>query len=363
MSTNDCLKFSETLWHRAMLPAGCSMQEAIHNLNLVGIKIVLIVDHAGVLEGTLSDGDIRRGLLRGHDLTSPVTSLVQRNALVVQPGIAREAILQLMLANKVQQIPVVDKQRRVVGLHLWDELQGTPERVNKMIIMAGGKGVRLRPHTENCPKPMLPLGGKPMLEHIIERAKSEGFKHFVLAVHYLGHMIEDHFGNGAHLGVQINYVRELNPLGTAGALNLLAPRPEMPFVVTNGDVLTDIHYGDLLDFHLRLGAAATMAVRLHEWQHPYGVVQTSGLDIVGFEEKPVTRSHINAGVYVLNPDALSVLTKDEQCDMPTLFERLQVKLQRTVAYPMHEPWLDVGRSEDLVIANKLIEAGNTDKDL
>ncbi|MFW5394289.1 MAG: nucleotidyltransferase-like protein [Candidatus Accumulibacter regalis] len=191
-----------------------------------------------------------------------------------------------------------------------------------------------------------------MLEHIIERAKLEGFSHFVLAIRYLGHMIEDHFGNGARLQVKIDYLREQAPLGTAGALGLLDPRPDAPFVVTNGDVLTDIHYGELLDFHVRHTAVATMAVRVHEWQHPFGVVQINGVDIVGFEEKPVARSHINAGVYALDPDALNVLDRDAPCDMPTLFERLQAGARRTVAYPMHEPWLDVGRPEDLQQANE-----------
>jgi len=190
-----------------------------------------------------------------------------------------------------------------------------------------------------------------MLEHIIERAKLEGFSHFVLAIHYLGYMIEEYFGDGDHLDIRIDYLREQSPLGTAGALGLLNPRPYAPFVVTNGDVITDIRYGELLDFHVRHAATATMAVRVHEWQHPFGVVQTQGVDIVGFEEKPIARSHINAGVYVLEPDALSVLSADTHCDMPTLFERLQAQAKRTVVYPMHEPWLDVGRPDDLIIAN------------
>jgi len=198
---------------------------------------------------------------------------------------------------------------------------------------------------------MLPVAGKPMLEHIIERAKLEGFNQFVLAIHYLGHMIEEHFGNGNRLGIQINYLKEKSPLGTAGALALLNPLPDEPFVVTNGDVVTDIRYGELLDFHIRHSAAATMAVRVHEWQHPFGVVQTNGVEIIGFEEKPIAKSHINAGVYALNPMTMSELSKDERCDMPTLFRRLQEKQIRTVAYPMHEPWLDVGRPEDLSLAN------------
>jgi NDP-sugar pyrophosphorylase family protein len=255
-----------------------------------------------------------------------------------------------MHANRIHQLPVVDEKRRVVGLHLLDELLAPRQRENLMVIMAGGQGTRLRPHTENCPKPMLPVGGKPMLEHIIERAVGEGFGRFVIAIHYLGRMIEEYFGDGSRCGVRIDYLREESPLGTAGAIGLLDPRPDLPFVVSNGDVLTDIRYGELLDFHCGHTAAATMAVRLHEWQHPFGVVRTQGVDIVGFEEKPITRSHINAGVYVLDPKALNLLQRGEHCDMPTLFARLQEGAARTIVYPMHEPWLDVGRDDDLKLA-------------
>jgi dTDP-glucose pyrophosphorylase len=342
---------AEERWRRAILPVHSTIEQVIRNLDQVAIKIVLVVNERGELEGTISDGDVRRGLLKGLDLASPITNVVHRNALVVPPEMGRETVMQLMVANKIQQIPVVNEQHHVVGLHLWDEITTPLARSNLMVIMAGGMGTRLRPQTESCPKPLLPVAGKPMLEHIIERAKQEGFNNFVIAIHYLGYMIEDHFGNGERLGVRIDYLREQSPLGTAGALGLLNPRPQAPFVVTNGDVLTDIRYGELLDFHVRYNAVATMAVRVHEWQHPYGVVQTQGVDIVGLEEKPVARSRINAGVYALTPDALSVLSAEAHCDMPTLFARLKEKAARTVAYPMHEPWLDVGRPDDLQSAN------------
>lgn len=324
-----------------------TMQQAIRNLDQVAIKIIMVVNEEGQLQGTISDGDIRRGLLKGLDLNSPISSIVHRSAFVVPPEMRRETVTQLMVANKIQQIPVVDEHRHLVGLHLWDEIISPPTRPNLMVIMAGGKGTRLRPYTENCPKPLVELAGKPMLEHIIERAKLQGFSRFVIAIHYLGEMIEDHFGNGERLNIQIDYLREQSPLGTAGALGLLKPWPTEPFVVTNGDVITEIQYGELLDFHDRQAADATMAVRIHEWRHPFGVVQTKGVQIIGFEEKPVARSHINAGVYALSPSALNALGEDEHCDMPTLFERLQEKSKRTVAYPMHEPWLDVGRPNDL----------------
>lgn len=342
------------VWRKAILRETADIRDLIGCLDQVGIKIVLVVDASGKLVGTISDGDIRRALLRGLEMGSPITTVIHRNPFVVPPDMTRETIVQLMLANKIQQIPVVDEHRHVVGLHLWDQITTTQARPNIMVIMAGGKGTRLRPYTEHCPKPMLPVGDKPMLEHIIDRAMSQGFNHFILAIHYLGHLVEDYFGDGSKMNARIEYIREETPLGTAGALGLLTCLPNAPFVVTNGDVLTDINYADLLDFHIRQHATATMAVRTHEWQHPFGVVQTKGLDIIGFEEKPVARTHINAGVYVLSPVALNELNVNEHCDMPTLFERLQVSSQRTVAYPMHEPWLDVGRMEDFQTAQDLV---------
>jgi NDP-sugar pyrophosphorylase family protein len=306
-----------------------------------------VVSPEGSLVGTITDGDIRRGLLRGLDVSSDIDSVIFREAMVVPPQLGRDSVLALMQANQISALPVVDESRQVIGLHVLNQLLAPAERPNVMVIMAGGRGTRLRPETENCPKPLLPVAGRPMLEHILDRARAEGFRRFILALHYLGDMIEGHFGDGSRWNVEIEYVREDAPLGTAGALGLLRPRPESAFIVTNGDVLTDIHYGELLDFHCRHGAAATLAVRLYEWQHPYGVVHTRGVDIVGFEEKPVARSHVNAGIYALQPAVLDHLAAGEPCDMTTLFFRLQERGQRTIVYPMHEPWLDVGLPGDL----------------
>ena len=341
---------SESAWRKALLPANSTIEQAIRNLDESHAQIALVVSEDGIFLGTITDGDIRRGLLRGLDLKSPIETIIHRHALMVPPQMARNAIMHFMQMNKIRQLPAVDTAGRVVGLHTWDDIAVPSARPNLMVIMAGGLGTRLRPSTENCPKPLLPVAGKPMLEHIIERARAEGFQHFLLAVHYLGHMIEEYFGDGSHWKVQIDYLREESPLGTAGAIGLLNPRPETPFLVSNGDVLTDIHYGEMLDFHGRNGASATMAVRLHEWKHPFGVVRTKGIDIIGFEEKPVARSYINAGIYVLEPDALGSLCAGEHCDMPTLFGRLQERNRRTIVYPMHEPWLDVGRVDDLELA-------------
>jgi len=341
------MKTGETSWRKATLPLHSTLGDVIRSMNLSALRIVLVVSPNGVLEGTISDGDIRSGLLGGLTLASPIETVIHRNARVVTSDVSSDTVIQLMVANKLQQIPVVDEQQRVIGLHIWDEVAITPLRANKIVVMAGGRGTRLRPITDNCPKPMVTVAGKPILEHIVERAKREGFKEFVLAIHYLGHIIEEHFGDGSQFGVHIEYLHEDSPLGTAGALSLLQPRPDSHLIVANGDVVTDIRYGDLLDFHLHYGASATMAVRTHEWQHPFGVVRTDGVDISGFEEKPITRSHINAGVYALSPFTLEKLEPNTPCDMPALFERLRASGMRTVAYPMHEPWLDVGRPDDL----------------
>ena len=340
-------------WFRAVLPVNSTIQQAIHVLNEVGIKLVLITDVAGILVGTISDGDIRRGLLRGLELNSSIESIVHEDALVVPSDLERELVVRLMTANQIQQIPIVDEKMRVIGIHLWDQISEQPARANIMVIMAGGQGTRLYPQTENCPKPLLPIAGKPILEHIINRAKAEGFNHFILAIYHLGHMIEEYFGNGEGLGIKIEYLRENTPLGTAGALTLLDPLPDLPFVITNGDVLTDIRYGELLDFHIKHKAIATMAVRMHEWQNPFGVVQTKGIEITEYEEKPFFRSQINAGVYALNPEAVNLLIKAQPCDMPTLFNSIRGENMRVIAYPVHEEWLDIGLPDELDKAVRL----------
>ena len=341
----------EKTWHDATMPSKSTIFEAIHNLNQSSIKIILVIAETGALEGTISDGDIRRGLLRGLNLESPISEIINTNALLAPPDLGRELVLQLMLANKIQQIPIVDNNRKLIGLHLWDDISAPIIRPNLMVIMAGGRGTRLHPYTENCPKPLLMVSGKPMLEHIINRAKLEGFVRFNIAINYLGKMIKEYFGDGSQLGVQIEYLEEDSPLGTAGALSLLKQIPESPFIVSNGDIISDIRYGELLDFHCNHKSIATMAIRIHEWQNPFGIVNIQGMEIVSLEEKPIIRNNINAGVYALDPSALNALPTNSHCDMPTLFQHLHSQSSKTIAYPMHESWIDVGRPDDLNRAN------------
>lgn len=343
------------IWLETCLPYESNLQQAISNLDRVALKIILVVNASGVLEGTISDGDIRRGFLKGLNLDSPISQVIHRKPFVVFPGLSRDKVLRLMTENQVQQIPIVNSEQKVVGLHLWDKVNQPAKRENKIVIMAGGMGKRLLPYTQDCPKPLVKVAGRPIIEHIIERAKDDGFEHFFISIFHLGHMIEQHLGDGRNFGVNIEYLREDKPLGTAGALSLMKPKPELPFVITNGDVITDISYSQLLDFHVQHGASATMAVRSHEWQNPFGVVETSGLEIIDIIEKPIRRSHINAGIYALEPDVMDLLVAGERLDMPGMFYKIMDRSGRAFAYPMHEQWLDVGQPDDLALAENLIE--------
>jgi dTDP-glucose pyrophosphorylase len=337
-------------WRASTLLMGASIEEAILLLNDVGLRIVLVIDSEDKLIGTISDGDIRRGLLKSLGLKDPIDSIVNFNPQVVTNDLPRQTIINLMIHNKFQQIPIVDVQNKLLGLHMWDELSTPFKRPNSMIIMAGGKGARLHPLTSDVPKPMLPIRGKPILEHIIERAKTEGFVNFILAIHHLGHVVEKHFGDGSKLGVNIEYLREDYPLGTAGALTLLNPSPSAPIIVTNGDLITDVHYGELLDYHIQNNAIATMAVGLQEWQNPFGVVEITGNEIISYKEKPISQNFINAGVYVLEPIVIKFLPRLTASDMPAIFETAIKNQMKVIAYPIHESWTDVGRPDDLIAA-------------
>jgi NDP-sugar pyrophosphorylase family protein len=224
-----------------------------------------------------------------------------------------------------------------------------------MVIMAGGRGTRLHPYTENCPKPLLEVNGKPILTHIIEGAKNEGISNFLISINYLGEMIQDFFKDGTELGVNIDYIREENPLGTAGALGLIEKRPDQTFLVTNGDLLVDIRYSELIEFHENQDAMGTMAIRAHEWQNPFGVVKTDGIFITDYFEKPKIQSYINAGVYVLDPKVLNKIEPGVRIDMPEIFERMLNANERVIAYPLHEPWRDIGRVDDLKEANAITD--------
>ena len=340
------------LWRDSIVKINTPIKIAIERLNKVGIKIALVLDENFRLLGTISDGDFRRGMLSGLTLEDTVEKIMNKNPRTVNEGTSRLEILKLMNDTKILQIPIVDRNNFVIGLHLWDDISIQAKYSNIMVIMAGGKGSRLHPQTENRPKPMLLVAGIPILEHIIKRARSQGFNHFIIAINYLGQIIEDYFKNGHKFGVKIEYLHEDVPLGTAGALSLLSHKPERAFIVTNGDVITDINYSDFLEYHTVQNAAATVAVHTHEFQIPYGVVQINGLEVESYEEKPIVSSLINAGVYALDPDILDLITEPKFRDMPELLDISRELKKKVIVYPLHESWIDIGRPIDLEIANK-----------
>ncbi|MDC1510700.1 nucleotidyltransferase family protein [Gammaproteobacteria bacterium] len=341
-------------WRAMALPLGSTIQQAVCNLEASSRQIVLVVSETEKLIGTLTDGDIRRAFLKGFNLESVIDDIIKRDPKTVPSELSLDMVLDLMLVSRIHQLPIVDNEGKVLGLHLWDEILVPKKIKNTLVIMAGGKGKRLRPYTGSCPKPMLEVDGKPLLEHIILKACNGGIINFVISLGYLGHIIEEYFGDGSELGVSIQYLREEQPLGTAGCLSLLPELPKLPVVVTNGDVLTDVNYLNLLDFHSRHSAQATMVVRQQEMQNQFGVVQIKGVEIQSFEEKPIYRCHINAGIYVLEPSVLEQLKHQQYCDMPDLFQLSKQNGARVIAYPIYEPWLDVGRPEDLDTARNLI---------
>lgn len=345
------------LWRKSVLPIDASVKEVIQKLQDTSLKIVLILDLKNRFLGTITDGDVRRGLLRGIDINSKIDNLINKNPFVVPANVKKDTVLNLMQMNKIQQIPILDDRGDLIGLHVWDELVDPVERSNLFIIMAGGRGTRLKPFTDNCPKPMLRVHDKPILEHIIYRAKNYGYRNFLISINYLGDLIEKYFGDGSQLGVSIKYLREAKHLGTAGSLSLIRSQNEKDIIVINGDSITDIDFNQMLNFHNEHKAAVTMAVRTHEWQNPYGVVKTQGVDIKEILEKPLNRSLINAGCYVLQPSVLKKLEQNVYIDMTTLINKLVQTGVKSVAFPIHESWIDIGTPEDLVGINRIKTEG------
>lgn len=337
---------------KIQLTPSTSVLEAMKVIDQGAAQIALVVDEEQRLLGTLTDGDIRRGLLHGQTLEAPAEQSMNRKFRFVRSSEDRASVLEMMRSEVLRHIPVLDEEGRVVELLLLQELLNSKQFSNAVVIMAGGKGTRLRPHTEHCPKPMLPVGDQPMLEILLEQCIASGFRTFYFSVNYLKEQIIEHFGDGMRWGVSINYLVENEPLGTAGSLQLLPDSVNEPFLVLNGDVLTRLDPSQLLHFHTEHQAKATLCVREHQLTVPFGVVQTMGVELAGFEEKPTYRNQVNAGVYVVDPQLLPLLPPHRFTDMPTLLLAAQHAGHRVAVCPIHEYWLDVGRPEALQKAHR-----------
>jgi dTDP-glucose pyrophosphorylase len=332
-------------WKDALVAPSASIRETLQRIDGSSLQIALIVDATGKLLGTVTDGDVRRGLLRGVSLDDPASAVLNPSPTVAREGDDRDAILALMRRRQIHQVPVLDGQGRIVDLQVLDRLIGTT-RDNWVVLMAGGRGERLRPYTDETPKPLLQVGAKPILDTILENLVSQGFRRIYLSVNYLAEQIEARFGDGRKWGAEIRYLRESAPLGTAGALSLLPEAPRHPLVVMNADLVTSVGFGHLLDFHFAHRALATMAVREYDFQVPFGVVQVENERIVEIQEKPTHRFFVNAGIYVLDPAALEFIPREKFFDMPEMFNAMIAGGAKTAVFPIREYWLDIGRHDD-----------------
>ncbi len=323
------------------------IQNALRSLESSISKIVLIVDGDRRLLGTVTDGDIRRGILRGVPLDAAVENIMNREPVTATVGDDSHHMMQVMHRGGYRQIPLVDGDGRIVGVESLDHLLELRERDNWVVIMAGGFGKRLQPLTDNSVKPMLKIGRKPILETIVENFADSGFHRFLIAVHYRADDIIEHFGDGSRFGVEIEYISEQEPMGTAGALRLLPERPSEPLLVMNGDILTKVNFGQLLDFHKDYGASATMCVRDYDLRVPFGVVEVEEHRFRGITEKPVQKFFVNAGIYALEPETLDFIPAQGRLDMPDLFASLQEAERQVTVFPIREYWMDIGQHDDL----------------
>lgn len=322
-----------------------SILKALELLDETALQILLVVDDNYRLIGAITDGDVRRGVLKGIKFEEPVNKIMNKTPIAVDEKTTRSQALSIMSKRHIHQLPVVDKDKVLIGLHLDNSLIGT-RLDNEIILMAGGFGKRLNELTENCPKPLLKIGSKPILETIIESFIEAGFYRFTISLGYLAHMITDYFGDGSKWGVEIKYIHETEPLGTAGALSLLEKRPEKPFLIMNGDLLTRVDFKSLLNFHREHKSPATMCVRGFEHNIPYGVVKINEHEITALEEKPIQSVLVNAGIYVLEPECLDYIPKNQFFNMTSLFEKLIAENKKPAAFPIHEYWIDIGQPEE-----------------
>ncbi|AYC28957.1 nucleotidyltransferase family protein [Paenisporosarcina cavernae] len=343
-------------WHDIKVLKESTLLQTMEIIDKSTLQFAVVVDENDHLLGTVTDGDIRRSFLKGHSKDVTITFVMNTNPTVFKVGHPRSFYIKFMKQKQLKQLPLVTDDNKIIDVLFIDKIDSGYE--NSVVLMAGGLGTRLRPLTNDIPKPMLKVGGKPILETIIDGFKQYGYTHFHLSVNYKKDVIKNYFQNGEAFDVSISYVEESNRLGTAGALSLLPEKPKTPIFVMNGDLLTQLNFEQLMHFHIENDSIATMCVREFEYQIPYGVIETDGDDLVSIKEKPVHKSFVNAGIYVLNPEALDYIPENEFYDMPELFQKLLNLGRKTSVFPIREYWLDIGRMDDFEKANTEYEEKN-----
>jgi len=334
-----------------LLKQHSSIKEALQIINNGAMQIAIVTDENDKLIGTITDGDIRRGLLKNLSLDDSIEEIIFKAPTVCKLEDTKEQILDVAVSKKLHQIPIVDRDGKLIGVKEVDELLRPESKTNKVVLMVGGLGTRLRPLTEHIPKPMLKVGNKPILETIILNFKKYGFRNIILSVSYKSEIIKEYFKDGSKFGVNIEYVYESKRMGTAGALSLMKDELIEPFFVMNGDLLTNINFEHMMEYHMSNNAIATMGVREYDFQVPYGVVNIDDNNILNIEEKPIHKFFVSGGVYILDTKVLDFIPENEFYDMPTLFEKTIEQKLKSISFPIHEYWLDIGRIEEFEKAN------------
>ena len=336
------------------LSAAATLRDAVAAIERSRRLIAAVVGADGQLLGILSDGDIRRALLAGRELDAPAADAMTRSPITALVSLRDDELVELMLSRGTAAVPVVDDLGRFVRIvHLLDfdsrsaEVAGEAHGYAAAVIMAGGEGKRLRPLTAERPKPMIDIGGVPLIERLVRAMVKSGLNRIYISTNYLGHLIEDHFGDGRNFGADIKYLREREKLGTAGALSLLPERPDGPILVVNGDVLTNSDFGKLLDYHRETQAFVTVGAVIYRVQIPFGVLRLKGHHAVGLEEKPSESFLCNAGIYVLGPEAFDFLPAAGAIDMTDLIAGAIAAGSNVSVFPIHEYWTDIGSPGDL----------------
>ena len=337
-----------------LIDPGASITEAVQRLDVAGTGALLLAGADRRLRGLLTDGDVRRALLRGVPFDKPCSTIATAEPVCAEEGAAAAETLRLMNEREVNHLPVVDADGRLTGLLLRRDLVSDDRVAVSAVIMAGGFGTRLRPLTDQVPKPMLPVGDRPLLERTIGRLRDAGIRRVNITTHHLADQISDHFGDGESMGVEMRYVSEEEPLGTCGGLRLVDEVTE-PLLVINGDILTGVDFGDLVGFHRKVKADATVCVRKYDVQVPYGVVEVEGSWLKGVREKPSVGFFVNAGIYLLEPSVQGYIPDGQRFDMTDLIGKLLADGRKVATFPIVEYWLDVGQPADYAQAQRDVE--------
>ena len=317
--------------------------------------IALVVDENRVLIGTITDGDIRRAILAGLPITSSIREVYNKNCRFVLQGTSLEVIERIFENDKLRFIPVVNEAHIVVNYYEANNLGESLDRDNAVLIMAGGLGKRLKPLTDDIPKPMLKIGDKPILQTIIEQFRDKGFKNILLSVNYKSEIIESYFRDGSDFGVRIKYIKEEKRMGTAGSIKLAEENLKKPFFVINGDILTNVDFQAILDYHIENNFIMTIGSRSYEMQVPYGVLNLDENCVTSLEEKPVVSFYVSGGIYVLNPETLPFIPENAHYDITELINNISKEKYKIGSYPIQDYWMDIGHLKDFYKANEDIK--------